>query len=348
MPEIWDFAAQEISENGNQTLELLEADNCTEHYIWDLTKWTCQSILEFQDLQDMPFPYKGKYLNINYLFFEGITALREAMLCGINGQVHASLAALRSAFEIITTHYWWKEKLRFANDYGEFYDWLRGDSEPFPFSRVIRDSFTDMERPPEFITEEEFRLVYRKLCSYAHKPTKSEAITAIRGSNVAAPTPATIAYWLSLVYAGVRSILSVAVVRDPICLFPVSLYRKFGFNPPVGVFFDEYNFFPLSRALGVEQVEQLRSYYETREFPKSTLDWFHEWPDLNDQEILDSWDDDEHPIKYDGDTFEAKAAHRLALMKINMRAIHYTFSYGDEGPEIPDIQKMIDALHGDV
>ena len=110
IPEVWDIRPDELSEDGKREVELLESTSNSESNIWELTKWTCQAILEFQDLQSINFPDQGKWFNINYLFFEGLSVLREAILCGINGQAHASFTTLRAAIEIIMTHYWWKKK----------------------------------------------------------------------------------------------------------------------------------------------------------------------------------------------------------------------------------------------
>jgi hypothetical protein len=237
MPEVWDFSTDEVSKDGEFILEFLESQKESERNMWEFTKWTCQAILEFQDLQSISFPKHGKWFNINYLFFEGLSVLREAFLCGINGQTHASFATLRAGLEIITTHYWWKEKGFSEQNYSQFYDWLRGNSRSIPFAKIIDDTFRDLEIPTTILSKDDFMSIYSQLCSYAHKPIKSEALTTIRGSNLSEPSVAQCIYWLRLTCATIQTILYLMIARDPICLFPVPQYKKFGFSPPVGVFF---------------------------------------------------------------------------------------------------------------
>jgi len=344
MPKVWDLYPDEFSKDGEYILKLLESQDDFTRSIWELTKWTCQAILEFQDLQNIQIPYRGKWFNINYLFFEGLSVLREAFLCGINGQTHASLTTLRSGLEIITTHYWWKERALFEKDNKQFYDWIRGELKSIPFAKIIDDTFCDSEIPTEMFSKDSFKSIYSQLCSYAHKPTKDEAITTIRESNIPKPSVAQCIYWLGLTYATIQSLLYLMIIKNPICLFPVPQYNKFGFNPPVGIFFDLYNYIPLCRAITQKRIDKLRLHYIEKDPPKSTLDWFYEQPDLDNEVILASWDDQKDPIKDDGKNFEEKMLLRIAVMKAKMRTTHYSFSYGDEGPEIPDLDQIIKSL----
>jgi hypothetical protein len=296
----------------------------------------------------MVIPKKGRFFNSNFLFFEGLTILREAVLCGINGQIHASFAALRSGLEAITTHYWWKEKAFSEKDFTLFYDWLIGNSKGLPqFRGILEKTFRDVALPSEILTFDEVYELYKKLCSYAHKPTKAESLTGIRRTNVTVPNLEQTKYWLWLTYGSLSSLLIIMVGRDPICLFPVDWYRKFGFSPPVGTFFDKSNFVPLQKAFSGDLINKMRSHYQERELPKTTLDWFYSQPDRDDEAILASWVE-EDPIERDADTFEGKVELRLSLLKAKMRTFHLAFAYGDGGPELPDFESLLrGAVDGD-
>jgi hypothetical protein len=343
MRDVWGIERHELSEVGEHACRLLDSEDFPDQREWRNTGWTCQAILEFQDLQDVRLPERGRFTQKNYLFFEGIAVLREAILAGLNGCLHASFAALRSALELVTFHYWWKEKLRVEEDYERLYLWLDGEKDSPPFRRVIDETFGAFEVPRVALKKKEFENIYSRLCSYSHKPLIKEAVTAIRGTNLNVPNEPQCRYWVSLVHPTVRAILEIAVNSSPISLFPVALHRKFGFSPPVGIFFDQSNFLPLRKALGADEIDALRSRYEKRDPPLSQLKWFESLPELDEQSIFDTWRQEEE--MGDGDQpFEARVLRRYAMIKAKSRAFHAAFSHGLEGPPLPDVKPTVERI----
>jgi len=345
MRDAWQIERHELSEVGEQACRLLDSEDFADRREWENAGWICQAILEFQDLQAVRVPVRGRFTQKDYLFFEGIAVLREAVLAGLNGCLHASFAAFRSALELFTFHYWWEDKLRVEEDFERLYLWLDGKKGSTPFRVVIDETFGAFEVPGVAIKKKDFENIYSRLCSYSHKPLIKEALTAIRGTNLNVPSEPQSRYWVSLVQPTVRAILDVAVNSSPISLFPVVLHRKFGFSPPVGVFFDQSNFLPLRKALGPDEVSALRSHYEKRDPPLSQLEWFDSRPELDEQSIFDTWQGEEE--MEDGDLpFEERVFRRYAIIKAKSRALHVAFSYGPEGPVLPDVRPMVEkSLH---
>lgn len=340
MQEVWQISDSELSEIGTAVSDLMKAEESPPHDLWEHACWICQAIIEFQDLQDMPIPHKGRFFQINYLFAEGLATLREAVATGLNGYFHASFGMLRAALEMFTFHYWWKEKLRFSGSYEPFYAWAEGDRTSPPFRNVIDESFQNLDPPEYSITKEGFNRVYSKLCAYAHKPIIKEAITSIRGTNVPTISEELLGYWAKLLHESAWCILHIALNRSPICLFPQVLYRKFGFSPPVGMFFDTSNFIPLRRVLGEDLTLLLKQYYERRDPPLSQLEWFRGLPDLDENEILATWEDEEDIDDADA-PFEERVFQRYAMMKGKMRAFMMAITYGGGGPELSGTRSII-------
>ncbi len=343
MRDVWGIERHELSEVGDHACRLLGSAGFPEEREWKNTVWSCQAILEFQDLQDVRLPVRGRFTQKNYLFFESIAVLREAILAGLNGCLHASFAALRSALELVTFHYWWKEKLRFEEDYERLYSWLDGKKDSPPFRGVINEIFRALEVPGVAIKKRDFENIYRRLCSYSHKPLIKEAVTAIRGTNLNVPNGPQTRYWVSLVHPTVRAILDVAVNNSPISLFPVALHRKFGFSPPVGVLFDQSNFLPLRKALGPDEINTLRSHYQKRDPPLSQLEWFESLPELDEQSIFDTWQQEEE-VEDGNLPFEERVYRRYATIKAKSRAFHTAFSHGLEGPMLPDLKPTVEKI----
>ncbi len=128
--QVWDIDDAELSPNGSTVLDRLKSSAEPMQKVYRDVCWQGQALLEFQDLQDMPLPKRGPWMmNMPFLFCESLSVLRQVVLCGLNGQVHAALAALRSSLEAFVCHYWWRRKLLDAEDYEPFYDWFFGKDQ---------------------------------------------------------------------------------------------------------------------------------------------------------------------------------------------------------------------------
>ena len=286
--QVWDIDDSELSKVGDASNDHIYTDGSALLKLGVSAAKQGAAILEFQDLQDLPIPSRGEFLNVNYFFFEGLNSLREAIVAGMNGQVHASLAVLRSTLELMLVHAWWKQQRQIADSFEEFYDWLRGQKSAPPAGKLIRSLYPPSGLPTSSPTAEDVRELYSQLCSYAHKPILTEAVTVIRGGNTAEPSSQLLKWWLEVLTETQRIILDTLVRSSPSCLFPVNIVRKFGFGPPVGIFFDSSNCFALEGALGGEVFRVYQTAYAAADPPASQLEWARVRPDLSDGEIRES------------------------------------------------------------
>ena len=340
---VWDIDDSELAPNGAIALERLEAYPDPVQTIYRDVCWQGQALIEFQDLQEMPFPQSGRFLNLGYLYCESLNALRQVVICALNGQVHAALAVLRSSLEALVYHYWWRRKLFLAGDYEAFYNWLFGKERNTRFAAVISDTLNDLPRPTQAVVFDDLQTVYSQLCSYAHKATLDEAITTIRGGNVQQQSDFEIFYWLSMLGRTQRSMLDIATLSNPHALFPLDIYRKFGFNPPLGVFLDQFSGYYVGKALGESARSAYREHFKKIDPPSSQMAWFEEFPDLTDEEVLATWHE-EVPNEPSNSSFEDKFVRRAALMKAKVRAMLWSFSYMQDTPEMPDIRELVHIL----
>ena len=127
LQQVWDIGDDELSKVGESANDRIYAEGSALAHAGIQTAKQGAAILEFQDLLDLPIPDRGEFFNVNYFFFEGANALRESVVSGLNGQSHASLAVLRSSFELFLLHAWWKMRRQEAESFEEFYGWIRGE-----------------------------------------------------------------------------------------------------------------------------------------------------------------------------------------------------------------------------
>lgn len=265
-----------------------------------------------------------------------MSALREAVLTGLNGCLHASLAVLRAAFEMLLLDSWWRMKRHDEQTYRTFYGWFDGSSTAPGAGRLLPDCYE--ERPATAPTESEAREIYGRLCSYVHKPSFREAITTIRRSARTKDTDEALRPWLGVVESTLRVLLDLQVRAAPRCLFPVEITRKFGFNPPVGMFFDASNSVPLEIALGSHVITEYRAYYGKDGVP-SEVQWAYEHPDLTDDQIVATWSDaDSLP---QGKSLTETIRLGEMLMKAKIRGMSHLLAYDAEPPVMPDFNKML-------
>jgi len=288
----------------------------------------------------MTFPKAGRHFNINFFFFEGLSALREAVVAGLNGGVHASLAVLRGVFEMFALHCYWKQRRDDEDTYDEFYGWFGGTEKAPGFGKLLDLCYA--QRPAAATTFVSARALYGRLCSYVHKPAIFESITSIKGGNRPGVSNELALFWAQLVMELQQHVVELLVRASPTALFPIDITRKFGFNPPFGIFFDQDSFRVLEKAIGTELISSYRNAYQKDGEPLSEIRWALDFPDMTDAKIFKSWRDSQAPL--DGKTKAERINRGRLLLKVKARGIGQSLAYMLDTPEMPDIREIISRI----
>lgn len=253
--------------------------------------WLSQAVIEFADLLDYRPPRKGHWQHKNYLYFEAVSALREATVGTLNGLPRASTALLRAVLEMFLLHCQWQERMARKDSTIEFYDWLGGNGKKPHFRDVARNNVVSLEIPGGDDAVKRASDTYTRLCSYVHVPLLSESMTTLGHGNLSNVSTPILRHWLELARDTLRIALEHLVHHRPQCMFPVDIPTKFAFSPPVGMFFDAFNFVPLQAAFGERRIDDHRARFKDHEFVKSAMDYYDSQPDLATEQILGRWDD---------------------------------------------------------
>ena len=258
--------------------------------------------------------------------------MRSSILSALGGNLHAALAVLRSSVELFIYHYWWRNRLEEEKSFHAFYSWLNAEKASPPFKQILTDVYKKLDLPLEAYGKDDIYKGYKKLCSYVHKPTIQESVTRIRRSNSTIVSHDELYYWLNLLLQVQRPLLDLAIAHAPQALFPVAIYRKFGFNIPIGTLFDESNFIPVQEAIGPSKVLAYQEHYKRNRSVKELLHWVNNRTDLSDEEILNTWSDD--PINDADLDFSERVFHRATMVKARMRALMVGFVYASMDAEL--------------
>jgi len=312
------ISPEELAPVAAQTLSFLSRQDKA-----DALCWKTQSLIEFQDLLDLSIPRSGPFLNINFFFYEGLSAFREGLVTGLNGSFHASFAVLRSALELLLLHSWWKIKRSHADSYEQFYEWLNGSRVAPSFSKILEECL--QSAPPDSLASESVRDLYRRLSSYTHKPALMEAVTWLRGSNAFRHSARILVIWLQIVDEFLQTAMELLVIASPQSLFPIDVPRYFGFSPPVGLFFDADNTAALQKGLGEAAFDSYHQFFSNADDPKTVLEWALSRKPLTDDEIFATWTEDQ-PLP-DADTEENRIHLGWMTIKAKMRAISQMMAY---------------------
>ena len=252
-----------------------------------------QALIEFMDLADFTLQGKGRRQRKNYLYFEAISALREATVGMLNGSPRASTGLLRSVLEMLLLHCWWQAHISRTGSSKKFYNWLEGRRPKPRFKDVVKDNFNFLGIPADTAAMEQVEHTYSRLCSYVHAPLLKESVTTLNQGNQSHVGIAVLQHWLALARDTLRIALEQFVYLHPQCLFPVDITRKFGFNPPVGMYFDRYNFVPLMAVFGAAQIETYRARLRDHDFVQFAMQLYESRRDLTREQILETWNDED-------------------------------------------------------
>lgn len=289
--------------------------------------WLAQALIEFMDLADFTFQGKGRRQRKNFLYFESISALREATLGMLNGAPRASTGLLRSVLEMLLLHCWWQKQISRTGSSNKFYDWLEGRRQKPKFWDVVKGNFNFLGIPADPEAEEQIKQTYNQLCSYVHAPLIKESFTTLNQGNLGQVGIPVLQHWLILARDTLRIALDQFVHLHPQSLFPVDVVRKFGFNPPMGMYFDNFSFVSLMAVFGTAQIETYRARLKDHDSVKLATQLYESRPELSREQILETWSDE------DGNETAVDATDDLVGLwfrtKAQMRVASWLASYAD-------------------
>lgn len=326
LQDVWTFAEGELNVLGEAASRRL-SDEKKVAALHREVAWATQALIEYWDLVSFTRPRKGRNQYRNYLYFEAIQALREATVGMLNGLPRASTGLLRSVLEMILLHCWWQKRIEKTRNSKQFYDWLEGRRLKPKFPDIVANNLEWLDIPAAEAASQNIHCTYKQLCSYVHAPIRRESLTMLNRGNVGGSSAGVLHHWLALASDVILIGLEQLVHLYPQSLFPVDILRKFGFNPPVGQFFDKFNFVPLEAVFGPAQIESWRSRLKDHPTVEDALDIYNSCPDLTDEEILQTWDDFEWSRHLDRDTDDPVAW--WFTVKAHMRAISMGMTYSE-------------------
>lgn len=287
LAEILQLNPKSLSDRESKILAFLESSEQYENTQrdWLDFKWKLTAFYEIQDVFDSPIYFDSNALlnlfHIWYFYFESRHILCESILCGIRGFYSAGNALLRLFLEFsILQLYFYRlcEQKRSYQPLEEFFN--RGHSTSWNTllnNALPNDKFS---RPIKLLLDIHMKGL-SKSAAHPYLPDFSPR----RHSN--SPSELSLEGLYSWQHARIliRPVLWAYFVNFPMLFHPVDIVKKFGVNPPVGIFVDEQSAGTIKKCLEAEEYADFARYSNQCSNVSETMQWYQDRDDLSEADI---------------------------------------------------------------
>ncbi|CCU84149.1 hypothetical protein PHOSAC3_120766 [Mesotoga infera] len=320
-----------------------------------------QGYIEFQDILDISInaelDFKPRTAaeilrmhvwNRHYCFYESLFYLRDSISSWLDGNLLASLALLRPFLELSVLHIY-RHVTADKNGHEKHLEWVHGKKNKPNFHAMVDLSVERIEAA-EFCNTERLNLLkeslkkaFKNLCAYNHSPQLDESISTMSKGNLAISAESVLFYLVVASFV-LRQVIYLFVLAYPTSLFPVDKYKKWGVSPPVGLYFDEYNYAAIREFLGAENLETLKLQLENCDDVVDLMSFYNSCEDLPDETLNELWANFRKQTKMQMNSSITDRKKRILLSKAVIRAINWASSYTEKDNEGRMDNDTLDSL----
>jgi len=320
-----------------------------------------QGYIEFQDILDISInaelDFKPRTAaeilrmhvwNRHYCFYESLFYLRDSISSWLDGNLLASLALLRPFLELSVLHIY-RHVTADKNGHEKHLEWVHGKKNKPNFHAMVDLSVERIEAA-EFCNTERLNLLkeslkkaFKNLCAYNHSPQLDESISTMSKGNLAISAESVLFYLVVASFV-LRQVIYLFVLAYPTSLFPVDKYKKWGVSPPVGLYFDEYNYAAIREFLGEGNLETLKLQLENCDDVVDLMSFYNSCEDLPDETLNELWANFCKQTKMQMNSSITDRKKRILLSKAVIRAINWASSYTEKDNEGRMDNDTLDSL----
>lgn len=294
--------------------------------------WGIKAYLQFQDILSISLSKDESELPINrhYCYYESIIYLKESIKSLLDKNILASIVLLRPFLELSFNHIYWFLKCE-QKGYGKYYLWLTGlNNSNFSFNTVINKIFklltslNYIEQKRIKNLKKIFLNFYSLLCNYNHSHHLDYSLTVRSGFSEEISLE-DFYYIPNILNIILNQLIYLYINVFPMSIFPVDIYKKYGFNGPMGLFFDIQNFKIIEKFIGAENLDKMKTNFENADIVINFLKFFNESPDLTNIEIDETWNSFCQRSNMNANI--KKMEKRIAYFKAFQRSLGWAMNY---------------------
>lgn len=330
-----------LSPVAKETLEFLEKYQ-GDNFSFNDFKWKLLAFVTVQDIFEALLLDDTAVRNVNvfrqwYFYYESKYILTESILCGLNGFYCATCSLMRLFLEFNLLQLYYYGLIKKNNNYNCLSEYLKANRN-IKWGKLISRSL-----PKDNFCEpikERIRLSLKAQSQYAAHPYHPEYSPKQFANMVPGPSLEGIFYWPAYIQIVLQSVLWGYYVNFPMLFHPVDILKKFGFNPPVGLFIDEVGGKIISKSLSPKDYKEFVDYSSKSKKVENLLSWYSSLKNLTEEEILATWNTrEEGEIK---DLIEGYCKNMTKLRGIK-ELLSFKFK-NDQEIEAIDSKKLVSIL----
>lgn len=289
--------AKVLSPVAKETLDALEAPDTQHREKWVEFEWKLDAFNHLQDIFDAALLESEDLQTIfhqYYFYYESRYILTESILCGLNGFYIAAHALLRPFLEFSLLQNYYYRLTDLTRSYKDLEKYFKDGVNP-SWGTVLKkalpkDSFSKpirlrIQSHLTGLSESVLHPYHPDLSTLQHKSPAN--IHSIEG----------VYFWYTT-HLIVEAALWMYYTNFPLLFHPTPLLRKFGYRLPVGVVIDENGGAVIQKSLTDEDYQGFKTYSSSQEKTRGVLEWVKGFPDLSDDEVQATWNDEDG--KYPG------------------------------------------------
>lgn len=279
-----------LTEDGHQILEYLEnkEEDSTSYCQYRQFKWKVEAFLSLQDIFSLPMVTGGTsetLFQIMYYYYESKYLLTESIIGGLNGLHIVNKQALRSFLEFNLLQNYFFAMTRNACTYQSFTEYMRTGFKPTSGTLIKKALPADEFCKP---IKKRLQVELDNLSNrYSHPYVPADS-----PKHFGVFTP-DVSFESLYFYIHISAVLDITLwmyyVNFPMLFFPVDIIRKFGFNPPVGLFVTPSTTRVLQQAMSAADFILFKDYASTSSIIADLLHFYDGQAIMSDEQIWETW-----------------------------------------------------------
>lgn len=317
--EILGISKERLSQTAQNILKIMEEEE-PQSDIKDRYKdfeWKLTAFTYLQDVFDSQlFPSKSilNIFHIWYFYYESKYVLIELIMCWLNGFYNAANQLLRLFIEFNLLQNYYYRLIHKEQSFNSLERYFKTKKHP-SWNTILKncvpnDNFT---KP----IKKRIDMHLKGLSQTASHPYHPDLSPKHHSSFIPEPSLEGVYFWENIKLI-MEAILWVYYVNFPMLFHPVDSLKKFGFNGPVGLFIDKVTYHIIKKSLLPDDYQLFFDYSLKNEKVTPLLDYYNSFPDMTEEEILNTWKKEKSPIK--------SLIEGFCISKAELRGIRETFA----------------------
>lgn len=288
--EILALDKERFTAEGKEILDYLESEieSTKDFPTYRDFKWKLSAFIEMQDMLAIPIVSGSKpehIFQLNYFYYESKYLLLESIISSLNGLHIANRQLLRSFMEFNLLQLYFRNQIFRKNSIKPFTDYLQYKNNP-GLTSLINKAIPDDDfcKPIKKRLQIEFKNLANRF-SHAYEPSDSPKHL---GVFMPSSSIETLYFWFHTAVV-LDIVLWMYYVNLPMLFYPLDTIKKFGLNPPMGVYASPSTNILIQKATTTDDYKAFLNYASQHPNVEELIGYYNSFPDLTEEQQWETW-----------------------------------------------------------